>query len=337
MKNICNVVTFIVIAIFACTYVACETGDNQENLIINDCKNSIVLCQDWGALKNQVKEVMREYTLDHEDASHLYLSNDLGFIVAYEFKNGKLCTALIMMPSDKVSDSEINVFFSEYTKLGDVDNKTIYTCEAKNTFATYSMEYDDDMKYKTIGLTQNDFTYENKGEINGHEWVDLGLSVKWATCNVGANYPECHGHYYGWGAITPGEMGQFESENVYLFDISGNSEYDVARLNWGGGWRIPTMNEMKELIEDCDWRWKVLNNISGMEIVGPNGNSIFIPASGIAIDDEYIGGLGESGSYWSATSSSSVEYASRLCFSESSHFTCYSKRSMLINIRPVID
>ena len=82
-------------------------------------------------------------------------------------------------------------------------------------------------------------TTSTTGELNGHEWVDLGLSVRWATCNVGSSVPSGYGDYYAWGEIET-KM-EYTEENsvtygVELGDISGNPQYDVATANWGEGW-----------------------------------------------------------------------------------------------------
>ncbi len=81
--------------------------------------------------------------------------------------------------------------------------------------------------------------------------VDLGLSVKWATCNVGATTPEEYGDYFAWGETTTRETYTEETYNVSMNDISGNAQYDAATANWGGDWRMPTYDELNELINSC--------------------------------------------------------------------------------------
>ena len=87
---------------------------------------------------------------------------------------------------------------------------------------------------------------------NGHEYVDLGLSVKWATCNIGAFSPEDYGEYFSWGEITP-KSSYIPSNSISykkgLNNIIANPKYDAARANWGGGWRLPTEDEVAELPE----------------------------------------------------------------------------------------
>ena len=131
--------------------------------------------------------------------------------------------------------------------------------------------------------------------------IDLGLSVKWATCNVGATLPEEYGNYYAWGETEPKEN-YFGSNykfcnytkyktnshpwlpyNVDSFDNKTQLERadDAASANWGGKWRMPTDAEWAELIENCAWTWTTRNGVNGYEVKSKiNGNSIFLPAAG---------------------------------------------------------
>ena len=124
-----------------------------------------------------------------------------------------------------------------------------------------------------------------KTEINGHEYVDLGLpsGLKWATCNVGASSPSDYGNYYAWGETsTKSEYTESNSKTrgKNMGDIGGNSAYDAARANWGGSWRLPTKAEFEELLNRCTWTWTSQNGHKGYLVKGPNGRSIFIPAAG---------------------------------------------------------
>ena len=156
---------------------------------------------------------------------------------------------------------------------------------------------------------------------SGYEPVDMGLSVAWATCNVGASAPEQYGSYYAWGEITTKSKYNWES---YRFRISGyNDEYvkfskyvtdpahgtydgklmldredDVARVEWGGRWRIPTWDEVTELVEQCTWTWTMLNGVKGHLVESTlNGNSIFIPAAGYYRDTS-VQESGSVGGFW---------------------------------------
>ena len=152
------------------------------------------------------------------------------------------------------------------------------------------------------------------GTINGHEWVDLGLpsGLKWATCNVGADSPEDYGNYYAWGETTTKStyednsltygLNESQLQSQGYIDGSGNltPSHDAATANWGGDWRMPTKEEMRELIDKCTWTWTTQNGVNGYNVEGPNGNSIFLPAAGDRIWSSLLND-GFGGSYWSST------------------------------------
>lgn len=145
-------------------------------------------------------------------------------------------------------------------------------------------------------------------EIN-HEYVDLGLSVKWATCNLGASKPEDYGNYYAWGETKhkkeysaetykwcvasddvcrftkycPNEPKESQYFQCELIDNKTTLELadDAAHVNWGDNWRIPTAEEMAELVRDCIWEWTLYNGKTGFKVTSKkNSNYIFLPAAG---------------------------------------------------------
>lgn len=122
----------------------------------------------------------------------------------------------------------------------------------------------------------------DEGLIEGHEAVDLGLSVKWASCNVGAKKPSNYGNYYAWGETETKKSYKKNNSKTYNKKINdiGGTQYDVAHTDWGGNWRLPTPKECWELIDKCKWDWTTLDGHPGYTITGPNGNSIFLPAAG---------------------------------------------------------
>lgn len=150
-------------------------------------------------------------------------------------------------------------------------------------------------------------------------YVDLGLSVKWATCNLGASSPEENGGYFAWAETNP-HIGSAMSESWFgaPYYLSGDSYKDVrwrkyngadcktvldpdddaATMALGAPWRIPMANEIKELLNKCTWTWVAMNGKNGFKIVGPNGNSIFLPAAGSLNSS---GNEGKYGYYWSGS------------------------------------
>lgn len=153
-------------------------------------------------------------------------------------------------------------------------------------------------RYVIENLDSIKLSYE-KAPIEGLAYVDLGLSVKWATFNIGATNPYEPGDYFAWGETQTKDT---FTKKTYKYDnpdtIDGYSKYvlnskygpvdnkyrldmtdDAARVNWGSDWRMPTIEEMKELVEECEWEWIVNNEegYKGYKVTGPNGNSIFMP------------------------------------------------------------
>ena len=141
--------------------------------------------------------------------------------------------------------------------------------------------------------------------------IDLGLpsGVLWSCCNVGASAPEGNGGYYAWGETEEKEV---YNDSTYLYcdgswetcyhigdDIAG-TEYDVAHVKWGSSWKMPSLGQIKELIDNCTRTWTTLNGVIGTLVTGPNGATIFLPASGYRWDD-YHYPEGMNGYYWSST------------------------------------
>ena len=212
------------------------------------------------------------------------------------------------------------------------------------------VEYDEEYVYITLA----DGTVLTLPRVEKpHEWVDLGLSVKWATCNVGANAPEEYGDYFAWGETSPKENyiiqtyqywtdydgdGSWDSgEFAELGDIAGNPQYDAATANWGGGWRMPTYSELNELKNSCTWEWTTLNGVNGYNVTGPNGNSIFLPAAGFRYGTSSYA-VGSGGYYWSSTPYEDDDYyAFNLYFGNGHYDWLWIGRYDGHPVRPVLE
>lgn len=131
---------------------------------------------------------------------------------------------------------------------------------------------------QTITPTANLTLYAQWGTTSGttagHDWVDLGLSVKWATTNVGASKPEGYGTFYTYR--------------------------EAQERLWTSPWRTPTYDELKELRNECTWKWTTQNGVNGCKVTGPNGESIFLPAAGYRQCNGYVYNVGAYGDYWSS-------------------------------------
>lgn len=113
--------------------------------------------------------------------------------------------------------------------------------------------------YDKVETDNTDFEADAYPE---HDFIDLGLSVNWATCNLGSNYP----YYRG-----------------TLYELSMEYQGDTATALWGKDWRMPTKEEFQELMDSCSWEFD--NNNQGFIVTGRNGNSIFLPAGGFKSGD----------------------------------------------------
>lgn len=142
------------------------------------------------------------------------------------------------------------------------------------------------------------------------EKVDLGLSVKWASLNIGATDPGEYGNYISWAEIGGKEnynLGNYVYSYSQFMDIIANdnisgTKYDIATVRWGDDWRMPTKEECEELASQCTWTWEKYNDGNwGMKVTGPNGNSIFLPAGGYR-NPNWVD-MGVYGTYWTSTKS----------------------------------
>ena len=167
--------------------------------------------------------------------------------------------------------------------------------------------------------------------VEEHEWVDLGLpsGTLWATCNVGATAPEEFGDYFAWGETEPKDYYDTDTYQWYrsgYYDESFNlheggytkyctdhgfdgltdgktelePEDDAATVNWGAEARMPSLDQIQELINSCTWKSTTRNGVKGNLVTGPNGNTIFLPGAGYRWD-KTLDYVGSSGYYWSRT------------------------------------
>ena len=199
-------------------------------------------------------------------------------------------------------------------------------------------------------FTTNRATYEN-----GHEYIDLGLSVKWATMNVGASKAEDYGNYYAWGETSTkstyswstykwcngsySTLTKYNTSSSYgTVDNKTQLDFsdDAARANWGGAWRMPTEAEWTELREQCTWTWTTQNGVNGYKVtskkVSYSKNSIFLPAAGYHDGSS----LGKEGFYWSSSLYTDYpSYAWNVHFNSSNVRRYYYNRYYGFTVRPV--
>ena len=174
---------------------------------------------------------------------------------------------------------------------------------------------------------------DNYGYGRTPEAVDLGLSVMWADHNVGADYPNEIGRYFGYGDVDGNETSNIISRYA-TGDVSG-TEHDPANSFWGQGWRMPTAEEMTELCERCSWKWVKKGSTEGYLVTGRRGQSIFLPVTGMQSKGE-LQFEGVRGYYWTGEScDGSVDYAYSLFFYKGGKLMKNYKKFYGFAIRPV--
>lgn len=252
-------------------------------------------------------------------------------------KAGSVVTTEVFLVPQNLKDETPNISFNIDGEIknisADIVNATFDSKWESGKVYTYNITIKDGVKLSVAPATIEEWGEAEvlegvtaKEEQEKHEYVDLGLSVKWATCNVGANAPEEYGLYFAWGETTgytqnTSDGRSFDWANYKWCKGSSstmtkyctNSSYgtvdnktvlepedDAAHVNWGGDWRIPTKEEQDELRNSCTWTWTTLNGVNGCKVVGKNGNFIFLPAAGCR-NDSSSSNVGSYGYYWSSS------------------------------------
>ena len=193
--------------------------------------------------------------------------------------------------------------------------------------------------------------------------VDLGLSVKWSSCNLGANRPEESGSFYFWGETASRPESDLFDWKTYKWG-NGNEYYvtkycaqdgsaywvgrgtpdgkttldpedDAAHVKLGGKWRMPTYEEFIELLK-CTWEWTEMNRVVGFTVTGPSGNSIFLPGKLIQSSNPLIGNYWYMG-YWTSSLSEAPGKAHVFEFKNGHHAFGAGERASLYAIRPVTE
>lgn len=261
--------------------------------------------------------------------------------VVYDTKSSPTLTT-----SQKVvSQEDLAMFYCQLTGLQKNTRyyARAYAINAKDT------AYASQVSFTTVSPLVTDPT----GQENGFGYVDLGLSVKWATCNLGTTVPEGTGNYYAWGETDPKDTYNWESylwadEDTMLTKYCIHKKYgvvdnkllldsvdDAAYINYEGSWRMPTDEEWAELRTQCTWYWTKRNGVNGHKVVAKNGNSIFLPTTGYLLNEKAYED-GTSGYYWSKSLNiETPQYAYSLFFDASLVEKYYNGRFCGQTIRPV--
>ena len=204
------------------------------------------------------------------------------------------------------------------------------------------------------------------GSFNGHDYVDLGLpnGTLWATCNIGANSPEDYGDQFAWGETNPKsdyDWNTYKYANGSVIklmkycnnDLFGNKGFtdsltvlqsvdDVAYVDWGSGWQMPTKTQWMELLQNTTSTWTTQNGVGGWLFSATNGNSLFLPAVGIkyesSINYDNLNFENSFGGYWSSVLfTETVTWSWCFSFNKKMDYCAvvYHDRSAGLSVRPV--
>ena len=212
------------------------------------------------------------------------------------------CDPAVQLDSDKATDFYICIPPTDFSKgftitITDVEGKEII----KTTSKVNNIRRSHILEMPALNLKEIE------------QWEDLGLSVKWAAWNVGANTPEEYGGLYAWGETLEkteynidsythvvreyygtGENDWYLSPTFIGEEISG-TEYDVAHVLWGDGARLPTLDEIQELVNKCTFKKGSFKGTEGVYVIGPNNNNVFFPCFREGDDSRWYD------YYWSGT------------------------------------
>jgi len=366
-----NIFGYSILAIYTLLAFSVYSCSDDEDVVevkgptINEGKADKILnsaITEWNVSMEEITTRMKNHKLvtsQNEDFL-MYSDKEHTSFISYKFFNDSLYSTLVLMPPMS-ENSDLKNVLKEYSFVGKLEDVDVYLNESENSMVCTSEIVEDSVTYLAVGFTPISPTvlplFPTTGFVNGHEWVDLGLSVKWATCNVGADSPEDYGDYYAWGETTTKSDYSWETykwckgTNKTMTKYCTNSDYgtvdnrttltssdDVATVKWGSKWRMPTWEEMKELDEDCTWTWTTQSGVKGMKVTGPNGNSIFLPAAGYRYGTD-LSGRGSYGYYWSATLGEDYSYYAYGLYllSGNSRWLCNWYRGSGRTVRPVTE
>ena len=274
---------------------------NEFEVTFDESHNPMTIYSSYGATPNDGVVIINSTIPDLEFG---IMSVDEGRLRKIVLDKGNNRYLLIIQPND--------INYKHYTITIKANGFLRGKMDSVVVKAGLSSSYIVNPKYNFNASTHN--------TIGGHEFVDPGLpsGTLWATCNVEASSPEEHGNHYAWGETS--YKGRYSyNRNNYKYmkdgDIFRVTKYcyekiygyrrrtdyistleacdDVATSKWGNGWRTPTKYQWEELKDKCTWRW----TSEGYKIVGPNGNSIFLPAAGGFNEKGFVS---SGGVYWSA-------------------------------------
>lgn len=304
-----NAIYLLLAAFITVFTMACTSNDDDNNEdIITPTENPMMPITDWSASESYIKASQNEDFIlsSSDDNTYIYEYNgEENVTISYMFgKDKTLATSCVTMENIGDASKKLTELLKGFKKLGKKGEAALYSNTANSTVAMLAEGQGGDGK-QYISLSFAPYTPSNDdSEDDNLDYVDLGLSVKWAKCNVGATDPEDAGYFFAWSeTMTKSEYWRENYDfcnnyaNKYVFkytnplsDISG-TKYDAALTFMKADWRMPTRDEALELIYNCNWEREEVNGINGAKVTGPNGKSIFIPNTGYKKQNKAASGM----------------------------------------------
>lgn len=318
---------FLLFALFTISFTisSCSTSDdavNDDSPIINPEEPSeptnIHPILEWGKSMSEIKTKQKSLVNDVENDTLLRFTNKAKTVVVdYFFKNNSLvCASMTQANIANVKDI-MDKWANGYTEIASNDNDFVSVSSDKSTLAYGKTLAGTNYNYASVAWSainstdedNDEYDFSPSGSIDGHDYVDLGVGIGWATANVGAKTPDEFGGYYMWAETTEHTTYNWWYYSLYTGSSSGyldtdafrtpysnisGTSYDVARKKMGSHWRMPTRAELASLANNCDFTAGTYNNVKGIIVTGPSGKSIFLPGAGY----KYKDGTGWSGCPW---------------------------------------
>lgn len=295
MRKLISLVTVLFCVAFALT--SCSDEPSDENATASGLETMpdplADVCLSWMSDRKTVESsIPRAYSRKKKEGNTTVfraVTDEGDIIISYSFdKDDKLIASCVTFNAGEETVGLTANALSGYETI-EADEDFELLQNGHNIIGLSSVDLDG-VHYTTLSYGPYVSKYSDD---ETDEWVDLGLSVMWAKCNIGASSPEEGGRYYAFGETTT--KSSYWRENYTwaypsgydfnyrnpLKEISG-TEYDVATKKLGEGWRLPTGKEATEFFSKCTFKNETLNGQKGVRATGPNGRSIFIPYVGIA-------------------------------------------------------
>lgn len=316
---------FMFVAGFTTLNSCSTTGDDvmeEGNPVLNPEEPSeptkILPTLEWGKNIQEIKSIQKNMDCSIMNDSMLrYVNKAKTIVIDYYFNaNGLVCASMTQANISNIKDI-LDRWTSGYTEITSNDNVVLLVSSDKSTVVYGKTLAGTNYNYASVAWSvvnseeesKDDYDFTPSGTIDGHDYVDLGIGIGWATSNVEASSPEKSGGYYMWAETTEHSNYNWWYYSLYTGSTSGyldtdafrtpysniaGTDYDVARKKMGGNWRMPTRAELSSLANNCDFTAGTYNNMNGIIVTGPSGKSIFLPGAGY----KYKDGTRWSGSPW---------------------------------------